>query len=335
MSELPSPMHAQDKLAFLLALVPYLADHDRVSVSDVADHFHVTTEHIRSAIRLIAVSGVPGDTNQYLPGDLFDIAWDDFEHNDQIVLTHRVAIDDSPRFSAHEAAALIAGLQYISALPENANRTATGRLMAKLSRGASAPPSELAVATSNTDASLRVIRSAVAAATAVEFDYVNSRGRHERRTVDPLRIESLDQDWYLRGWCHRRAALRTFRIDRMVNVTGTNEPISRKNDDVTLPETLFEASPDDVRVVLDVAECALPLIADYSPLGLEPSGVAGRVLAPIRVAHFHGLKRLVARLSGTVVVHSPSEARREVANWAAAGEARYANLDDDLLADSQ
>ena len=93
-------MQAQDKLAFLLALVPYLMDRDRVSVAEAAEHFGVDAESMREAVRLIAVSGVPGETNAYQPGDLFDIAWDDFEENDQIVLTHQVAIDDSPRFSA-------------------------------------------------------------------------------------------------------------------------------------------------------------------------------------------------------------------------------------------
>ena len=36
MSESPAPV-AADKLTFLLSLVPYLIDHDNVSVADVAD----------------------------------------------------------------------------------------------------------------------------------------------------------------------------------------------------------------------------------------------------------------------------------------------------------
>jgi proteasome accessory factor C len=118
-------LKAQDKLAFLLSLVPYLVDHERVSVAEVSAHFGVPAERIRDAVRLIGVSGIPGETTQYQHGDLFDINWDDFEFNDQIVLTNRVAIDDSPRFSAREAAALIAGLQYLSALPEHADRDGT------------------------------------------------------------------------------------------------------------------------------------------------------------------------------------------------------------------
>ncbi|WP_223690537.1 helix-turn-helix transcriptional regulator [Leifsonia poae] len=323
MAERRKPMQAQDKLAFLLALVPYLMDRDRVSVAEAAAHFGVERGQLRDAIRLIAVSGIPGETNQYQPGDLFDIAWDDFEENDQIVLTHQVAIDDSPRFSAREAAALIAGLQYLSALPENADRDVIGSLMAKLARGASAAPSQVAVAGSETDDTLAVIRDAVAAGTQLEFDYLNSRGESERRRVDPLRIESIDQDWYLRGWCHLRTAIRTFRLDRIDDLTATEDPITYRPGDVTLPETLFEPTPDDLLVQIEVSAAAVPLIVDYIPEGATRVESNGLVRTSVRVAHYHGLKRLVSGLSGVLTVLDPPEARRVVADWARAGAERY------------
>ena len=82
MAERAQPQKAQDKLAFLLSLVPYLMDHDRVSVAETAAHFGVPEEQIRDAVRLISVSGIPGETASYQHGDLFDISWDDFEFND-------------------------------------------------------------------------------------------------------------------------------------------------------------------------------------------------------------------------------------------------------------
>ncbi|MDR6970600.1 WYL domain-containing protein [Leifsonia shinshuensis] len=323
MAERRKPMQAQDKLAFLLALVPYLMDRDRVSVAEAAEHFGVEQDQLRDAVRLIAVSGIPGETNAYQPGDLFDIAWDDFEENDQIVLTHQVAIDDSPRFSAREAAALIAGLQYLTALPENADRDAIGSLMAKLARGASAAPSQLAVARSETDEALATIRDAVLAGVQVEFDYLSSRGERERRRVDPLRIESVDQDWYLRGWDHLRTAIRTFRLDRIDDLVATTEPITYRPGDVKLPETLFTGTPEDLLVTVEVSASAIPLIEDYIPEGAERQERGGVIRTSLRVAHFHGLKRLVAGLSGVLTVLDPPEARQVVAGWARAGVERY------------
>jgi proteasome accessory factor C len=324
MSPKPQPLQARDRLAFLLSLVPYLLDKGTVTVAEAAKHFSVDEDEIREAVNLIAVSGVPGETRQYLPGDLFDIAWDEFEEHDRISITHQVAIDDSPRFSAREAAALIAGLQYLSALPENAGRESIGSLMAKLTHGASAAPSQLAVAGGDADASLAVIRDAVEAGTQVEFDYLSARGRRERRRVDPLRIESEDRDWYLRGWCHLREAVRTFRFDRMSDLVRTDEPISHRAGEVALPDTLFQGSADDLKVIIDVTTSALPLLADYLPDGLSAHEHGERTRATLRVAHYHGLKRLIASLPGVVTVVDPPEARRAVAEWAEAGSSRYA-----------
>jgi proteasome accessory factor C len=318
-----TPLQAQDKLTFLLSLVPYLVERDRVSVTEVAAHFAVKPEQIREAVRLIAVSGVPGETRTYQYEDLFDIAWDDFEENDQIVITNHVAIDDSPRFSAREAAALIAGLQYLSSLPENADRAAVASLMSKLSRGASGLPSQVAVERTESDATLALIRESVAKGVQLEFDYLSSTGERERRNVDALLVESVDADWYLRGWCHLREAIRTFRLDRIATLVLTDLPTSHSVADVTLPETLFEGSPDDLVVTIDVAPAAEALLADYIPDGAVRTEVDGRVRTTVRVSHYHGLKRLMASLPGVATVVEPAAARQIVADWASAGARRY------------
>jgi proteasome accessory factor C len=314
---------ARDKLAFLLSLVPWLMEHDGATVAEAAEHFGVSAQQIRDAVELIAVSGVPGDTDQYQHGDLFDINWDAFEERDEIVLTNLVAIDDSPRFSAREATALIAGLQYLSSLPENAGSATLARLTAKLSRGASAEPSQVGVEEVAGDATLALIRDAAARGVQLELDYLDSAGQRERRRVDPLRVESFDEDWYLRGWCHLREAVRTFRLDRISNAVITEAPIEHRAGEVRLPDRLFEASPEDLEVTIEVAPAAMPLLVDYIPDGATSSQVDGRIRTTLRVSHFHGLKRLIASMAGVATVVAPPSARAAVAEWAAAGAARY------------
>lgn len=317
---------ARDKLAFLLSLVPWLMEHDGATVTEAAEHFGVSPQQIRDAVELIAVSGVPGDTDAYQHGDLFDINWDAFEERDEIVLTNLVAIDDSPRFSAREATALIAGLQYLSSLPENAGSAALASLTAKLSRGASATPSQVGVdgdADSGLHATLALIRDSVAGGLQLELDYLDSAGQRERRRVDPLRVESFDDDWYLRGWCHLREAVRTFRLDRISNAVITDAAIEHRADEVRLPDRLFEASPEDLEVTIEVAPAAMPLLVDYIPDGAVSTEIDGRVRTTLRVSHFHGLKRLIASMPGVATVVAPESARAAVAEWAAAGAARY------------
>lgn len=320
----PRAPQARDKLAFLLSLVPYLLDRSHATVAEAAKHFGVPENQVRQAVRLIAVSGVPGESSQYQHNDLFDIDWTAFEDNDEIIITHLVAIDDSPRFSAREAAALIAGLQYLSTVPEQADRDVVGSLMTKLTRGASQPPIEVAVESGATDGTLALIRQAVSDERQLEFSYLNSRGEREDRRVDPLRIESLDENWYVRAWCHLRTGIRTFRLDRMSRVRVTDVPITHRAADITLPETLFEASENDVSVTVDLAKDAESLVEEYvvsSQAGDQP----GRTRAVLRMAHLASLGRLIVGLPGHARVIDPPEARDAVANWASRALSRYEN----------
>ncbi|WP_375389232.1 helix-turn-helix transcriptional regulator [uncultured Amnibacterium sp.] len=323
----PQPMRVQDRLAFLLALVPYLIDNDGVSVEQAAAHFGVPPERMRDAVRLIAVSGVPGETKSYQANDLFDIDWDRLDERDEIAITHGVAIDDSPRFSAREAAALIAGLQYIAALPANADRETVATLTAKLTRAANGAPAAVAVE-GGADARLGLVRDAVAAGTVLVFDYLSGKEEREERAVEPLRVESVDESWYLRAWDRSRGALRTFRLDRMRDVRTAPGEVPRRPDDLHLPDRIFQPSRQDRSVTIEIAEGALPLLADY--LGDRPQTEPARkgwVRTRLRIAHLHGLKRLVAGRAGLVVVVEPEDARAVVRDWAIAGLARYERSD--------
>jgi len=312
-----------EQVAFLLSLVPWLVGRDRVAVSEAASHFGVPAERIREAVRLLVVTGVPGVTRSYQHDDLFDIDWDAFEQHDEIVLTHFVALEGAPRLSAREAAAVIAGLQYISALPGNADNAAIATLLGKLSRSASAAPSPLAVEALGSRAALGPIREALDRGVQLELEYLSADGRRESRRVDPLRVDTVDEVGYLRGWCHLRGAVRTFRLDRIAAATVTGEPIEHPAGEVPLPDALFQASPDDVEVELELSAAALPLLGDFLRDGDLAEAGPGRVRARVRVAHLHGLKRMAASLPGLVTVVAPEEARAVVRDWAAAGLARY------------
>ena len=117
--------------------------------------------------------------------------------------------------------------------------------------------------------------------------------------------------------------MRTFRLDRMSELRSTDVPADSHEDTVLLPDTLFQGTAEDLTVTIEVATSALDLLADYAPVPTGPSNADGLALAVVRVSHFHGLKRLVAGLAGVVTVVDPDQARQTVADWAAAGVARY------------
>ena len=314
--------HAQDKLTFLLSLVPYLIQQSQVSIGDAARHFGVSQQTIREAVLLIAVSGVPGSDSNYQHGDLFDIDWDAFDQN-EIIITQLVAIDDSPRFSAREASALIAGLQYLQSLPENVDSAAYSSLAAKLARGASETPSQVIVSPAATNDSFARIGDALARGRRLEFDYRDSKGQSEHRRVDPLRLDSDDDDWYLRAWDHSRESVRTFRLDRIDDLNVTDLPIEHRPSDVALSDSLFDTSGEHTTVVLEFRPEALGLLGEFVPEGTRVTRVGELSRASVRVAHFHGLTRLVAGLAGVARVLDPPEARRAVRQWAVDASAAY------------
>ena len=319
---------ARDKLAFLLSLVPWLMDHDGASVAEAAEHFGVSPQQIRDAVELIAVSGVPGDTDSYQHGDLFDINWDAFEEHDEIVLTNLVAIDDSPRFSAREAdgahrrapVPVVAARERGQRDPrEPHGETEQGSVRRPQRRSASRRARRMPASAPRSRSSGTRCRGACSSSSTTS----TRRGQHERRRVDPLRVESFDDDWYLRGWCHLREAVRTFRLDRISNAVITDAPIEHRADEVRLPDRLFEASPERPRGHDRGRAGAMSLLVDYIPDGATSTEVDGRIRTTLRVSHFHGLKRLIASMPGVATVVAPPSARAAVAEWAAAGAARY------------
>ena len=53
----------------------------------------------------------------------------------------------------------------------------------------------------------------------VQMRYVDARGQETERVVRPLRVSARDGVMYLVAHCYRRNAQRTFRLDRIVEMT--------------------------------------------------------------------------------------------------------------------
>lgn len=319
MTETRRALLAGERLVLMLTLVPYLIEKGEVEIAEAAADFGVTAEEMQRSVEVLAVSGVPGDGGFYMPNDLFDIDWDALEERQSIVLLSHVAIDRTPRFTSREASALIAGLLASNGIPAVAARGEVASLMQKLARAADQTPAEVAITPGEVDALHTTIADAIARGRAVQFDYRPLDGEVEPRTVDPIRVFSNDTSWYLQGWCHTRRDTRTFLFDRIANMACTDNPAASHNDP---GGGLFQPSAHDVTITAQYPEEIAPLLGAYLD-GAAVTASNGVATAIVRVAHLHSLKRLAARMGGHLVIESPSEARTAVAEWAAAGLARY------------
>lgn len=316
---------ATDNLMLLLALVPFVLDRGEVSVTEAAAQFHRSESDIVKAVHLIACAGVPGENLAYSHLDLFDIDWDLLETQGTITFWNTVAIDHAPRFSAREASALIAGLQYLHSHPAYSGRGDVEEVMRKIHAGTTSGARQpLTISHPAAESHLSLLNDSIAQRVAVEMKYHNKRGESGSRTIDALVLESRDSVSYVRGWCHQREALRTFRVDRIESVKLTDVPHGDHGsliDDIS--PNLFEPSPEDILVTIECHADALPLVADYLPRGFRPEKNATRVVADIPFAHYGSLTQFVARHPGVVKVLSPSSARAAVAEFASDALAQY------------
>lgn len=315
-------LEAADRVTYLMSFVPYLIEQGPVPVEQLAIHFDLTTTQVEELVQLLAMSGVPGDDGYYQHQDLFDINWDLFEEQHIVELWQHVGVETTPRFSAREAAALLAGLQYISGIVPERDRSIIDKLVLKISSGASAEPENLLVTPAPVPVDLEVIRQAVTSGHSVGFDYRSSSGVLTPRSVDPLRLDLVGESWYLRGWCHERQALRTFRLDRISQLSLTGESIQTTLTAHDLSDELFEIKDTDIRVRFAVEESALVLLSAYRP---EVTGALSHDEIEVKVAFsdLGSVPVFVAQFPGSIRVISPHAAIDAVSEWSKQALSRY------------
>ncbi|MFJ4174354.1 helix-turn-helix transcriptional regulator [Microbacterium sp. NPDC089696] len=320
MSAPAKPLLAADRVRLYLTLVPYLLEHGQVSLSEAASEFGVTPREMRQMVEKLTVIGLPGDSGYWQqPQEMFDINWDLLEQEDVIEITNDVALRRVPRFTAREAAALLAGLQMVAAVPAVSDSGLVSGLISKLSRGAADAPAEVVVAPSAVDEVRQVVSAGIRDGVAVSFTYQAPDAAPTTRTVDPVQVLITNAQWYLQGWCHLRRAMRTFHLDRVSDARLTDIPITHAGDHV--PEA-FAAAADEGEVRVRVPERIAPLLRGFLS-GDEIESVDGVVTARLHLADPRGVKRLAARFGGVIEVVEPGVARTAAREWAAAGLALY------------
>ena len=121
-----------------------------------------------------------------------------------------------------------------------------------------------------------------------------SFGRDEtgERVIQPWRLFSSEGQWYLLAWCESAKDKRLFRVDRVRSATaleGRFEPPAA----VSSPP-LYEGSPQDPLVVLDLRPPAHWIAERYPNEGVEDMGDGARRVR-LRASSRAWLERLLLR----------------------------------------
>jgi proteasome accessory factor C len=301
-----------DRYNFMLALTGYLINHRQQPIASVAEHFGVSIEDIRSMVVTISLSGV----GNYRPDELFFLDYDLLEEG-IVDLSFAPTLESVPRLSTRQAAAIASGLGYLTTVLDPGDAKEIENLIGILGSG-SGTGDQLPISISATlsDGILGTLRQAIAQSRVISCIYRNSQGEIEQRQIEPWILESIDANWYLRGYCLKVNQLRVFRLDRMRDATITDISCANLADLNQGTGEIYLANPTDTQVLFEVDPEAYSFIADFLPELEIPT--RGKIEVRVPISRPENLGRIVAKYGGALRVLAPESARRSVREFALA-----------------
>lgn len=228
-------------------LVPFLLAHPGTKVDELAAEFGASPDQIRKDLQTLSYCGLPGQGM----GDLIEVVYD----GDAVTITESAGMDRPLQLTVAEASSLVIALRSMAQSPGAVDHDTVLQVLAKLEDIiGNLVQSPVAVEPLDASPTAATLRAALADDRAVHMAYwTASRDAVSERTVDPVRLLRVDGMDYLEAWCRRVEAVRTFRLDRIDQLTVLDEP--RTHRDVPqrdLSEGFYSPSEDDLRVELHV-----------------------------------------------------------------------------------
>jgi predicted DNA-binding transcriptional regulator YafY len=209
----------------LLTLLELLQSHERVSGAELARKLEVSPRSVQRYVAQLQDLGVPVESTRGVGG----------------AYRLRPGFRLPPMMlSADEALAVSLGLRALEPLGLTAFAPVTHAAQSKLERvlpdaiakrarvAQEAVELEPSPWLAMTDAKqLMTLATAVQSRTPISFAYRSFDGSETQREVEPYSVLHLDGRWYVVGHCRLRVGLRSFRVDRMLDIRLLDEYFDR------------------------------------------------------------------------------------------------------------
>jgi proteasome accessory factor C len=298
---------AAQRTSRLLALLPWLAAHEEVSVDEAAAQFDISRTQLLNDLATLTFTG-PDQGG----GGLVDIDYQD----GAISVLNTQGIDRPLRLTTAEAAALVVGLQVLEQVPGTHDKDALKRAQAALQEAAGKAAQSVAVRvrSGGRPAVSAAVTEALAGGRALEIEYEGAaRDVVSTRVVDPIRVLVAEGYTYLEAYCRRAKATRLFRLDRVVG--------ARVLDEASQPHPAEDSSElfDQVTetLILDLAPQSRWVIERYPTTSVQERP-DGSLVAQLPLADPAWAVRLGLSLAGRGEVLAPPEVVAEVRRRASA-----------------
>jgi predicted DNA-binding transcriptional regulator YafY len=205
------------KIDRLMGILTYLLQHDTSTAPELAERFEVSRRTILRDIDTLSQAGIPVYTTQGGGGGV------------AIMPEYKI---DTNVLTADELQNIIVGLKSLGSVT---NTSHIEQLIQKLS-----PKQNAMVSLKNhilidlssfykdsLSEKIRLINQAITDWRLIEFDYYYPKGK-TRRKIEPYFIQFKWTSWYVYGYCTKRQDFRLFKLNRLWDITLSEEHFSRR-----------------------------------------------------------------------------------------------------------
>lgn len=200
----------------LFEIIYLLLDKKSMTAQELADHFEVSKRTILRDIDTLALAKIPIYTSQGRGGGVS--LMEGFVLN-KTTLTENEQNQILLALQSLSAADGIDSGDVLTKLGALFQKTGTDWIEVDFSRWGQGACDNL---------KFDLLKHSIVNQTAVLFNYVSANGEDSMRKVFPLKLVFKSKGWYLQGYCTERQGYRTFKLNRILGVTGTDEHFARE-----------------------------------------------------------------------------------------------------------
>jgi proteasome accessory factor C len=223
---------ALDRTARALDLVPYLLEHQGISVTELAEVFGVSEKQINSDLILIHMCGLPG----YTPLELIEMYYED----GYVTVSDPQSLNKPRNMNRTEITSLLVSLDLLKSTRSDSIAEEIETLKNKLRKSLTFENPFVVVADAKNSDLVEQIEVAIAKGNALEIVYLSgSKDRSTERLVLPLELYQENNFTYLKAWCQASEGERTFRLDRFASLkVSDNKKVSYARSSEKAPRQL-------------------------------------------------------------------------------------------------
>ena len=300
---------ALDRTARALDLVPYLLEHQGISITELAQVFGTSEKQINDDLILIHMCGLPG----YTPLELIEMYYED----GYVTVSDPQSLKKPRSMNSSEITSLLVSLDLLKSMRSDSISDEIEILKQKLKSSLSVENPYVVVVDSKSSAMVEEIEAAIAKGRALKIVYLGGqKDETTERLILPLEIYQANTHTYLTAWCQNSMGERTFRVDRILSFENSN------SDEISYQPAMLQPKISEASVELIVSKEARHFIEENR--GIVESAIDGEFFrVKLHPIDPEWLTRTILGFGSGIEVVAPEHLAQHIRDRAVAIRALY------------